>query len=616
MPSADIFYVEASEEYVDAKMLVPPSDANDNPQFITNQSDLNNNNKYADSKVRAMWKQAADHTPPEGGFGALLLDATTAAVRAGGRTVGIYDKAKEVLRLHPHAIAIVVSGAEIAWSTGQPRSGRSKDGSMQENTFKGKAKNFSLILEDIDTHYRKRPVFVFGYSQLVRGISYRSRRRVPSHFILLYKDGMPLCRLVQAAGRAMGEQASALRANGFGCVKLLTQARDFDAIRAYPEFLNAIKQRMSSGMDLKEALQTKFGGEYNCFSGKTVGQKKLHLDDLVQQTLNFDVALPGQLIGATAEDEAMGTNGLGVTRAILEVLIDGFSHLVYAEDEAVTGKAILEELMTGNYDEFFEQEPKGRSGRPEQAEAIAALQIRNALKSMGDSNAYREAVVLKTGSKFYLNSVGVDRLPGRGADHRPHHQPAMLTQEQLVALMRKILRKSGNGLEVLKLSGVPLVAGWKERAYKHLAKLVHPDKWRQHGSELVELATKAFQAVQKARDQATGTVNDFVPDETDQAAVHAQREAAEVARLAAEPEDELDGAMYCGCSASSSAAEASSSSAPAFRSLGADSPEAPPAPARSASFVLSKRERLLQRAQQESQDSRAYEAAQEAAQKA
>ena len=224
--SADIFYVEASQEYVDAKMLVPPSDANGNPQFIINQSDLNNNNTYADHKVRALWKEAADHKPPEGGYGALLLDSTTAAVRAGGRTVGIFDKARELLRLHPHAVAIVVSGAEIAWSTGRPRASRPGDGDMQQNTFKKKDKVFSAILEEIDAHYRKRPVFVFGYSQLVRGISYRSHRRVPSHFILLYKDGMPLCRLVQAAGRAMGEQASALRANGFGCVKLLTQAAD------------------------------------------------------------------------------------------------------------------------------------------------------------------------------------------------------------------------------------------------------------------------------------------------------------------------------------------------------------------------------------------------------
>ena len=248
---------------------------------------------------------------------------------------------------------------------------------------------------------------------------------------------------------------------------------------------------------------------------------------------------------------------------------------------------------------------------------------------MGNSNGYRPAVVLKTGSKVYLNPEGVDRLPGRGAHQQPHQQPAVLTQEQQVALMRRILRKSSNSLEVLKLSGEPLVAGWEERAYKHLRKLVHPDKWRQHGSELLDLATKAFQEVQDARDRATGNENAFVPDETDQEAVNAQREA-EAQRLAAEAEAEDDGPVFT----SLGAPEASSSSAPAFRSLGDDSappafrslgasddigddsPAAPPPPARSGSSARSKRELLLQRARQEAQDLRAYEAALEAAQKA
>ena len=255
---------------------------------------------------------------------------------------------------------------------------------------------------------------------------------------------------------------------------------------------------------------------------------------------------------------------------------------------------------------------------------------------MGNSNGYRPAIVLKTGSsKFYLNSEGVDRLPGRGAPQQPPQQPAaltQLTQVQQVALMRRILRKSNNSLEVLKLSGEPLVAGWEERAYKQLRKLVHPDKWRQHGGELLDLATKAFQEVQDARDRATGNENAFVPDETDQEAVNAQREA-EAQRLAAEAEAEDDGPVFT----SLGAPEASSSSAPgfgslgddsappAFRSLGAsdeyrglgdDSPAAPPPPARSGSSARSKRELLLQRARQESHDLRAYEAALEAAQKA
>jgi len=183
--------------------------------------------------------------------------------------------------------------------------------------------------------------------------------------------------------------------------------------------------------------------------------------------------------------------------------------------------------------------------------------------------------------------------------------------------MRRILRKSKNSLDVLKLSGEPLRVGWEERAYKQLRKLVHPDKWRQHGDELLDLATKAFQEVQDARDRATGNENAFVPEETDQEAVHAQREAAEAQRLAAEAEAEDDAPAFRSLG--------DDSAPPAFRSLGAsdeyrslgdDSPAAPPPPARFGPSARSKRELLLQRARQESQDLRAYEAALEAAQKA
>ena len=612
VPSGDIFYVEASQEYVDARMLVPPSDSNGTPLFITNESDLNNNNTYADHKVRAMWKEAAGHEPPPGGYGALLLDATTAAVRAGGRTIGIYDKAKLVMRLHPNAIVVVVSGAEIAWRAAQPRNDRPLDASnlgQLPNMFRGKLKIFTEILEEIDIYYPNRPVFVFGYSQLVRGISYRSRRRVPSHFVLLYKDGMPLCRLVQAAGRAMGEQASALRANGFDAVKLLTQTQDFDTIRAYPEFLNAIKERMSGGMTLKDALETRFSGEFNCFNGKTVGQKKLHLTGLVQQTLTFDVAQPGVLIGATAEDRAMGTDGKGLTRAVLEVLIDGFVHLVYGEYEAVTAKDILGILEEGAFDEYLEQGQHGKDlGLPD---------IRSALKSMGRSNAHRPAVVLKTsGPKFYLNSEGVDRLPGRGTDHRPHHQPTQLTESQIVELMRKLTDGANHGSALLKLSGIPSHgAGWQDKAYKHLAKLVHPNKWQRHGGQLVSLATKAFQAVQNAKHQSSGQASTFVPDETDAEAVAAQREAAAAAAADDDP-------VYMGGlsddATNSSATAASSSADTVFRSLGSAPgfptlPTPTPGVTCGASFN-SKRALHLQRAQRVFQDSHAYEAALRASQ--
>ena len=606
VPGGDIFYVEASQEYVDAKMLVPPSDADGRPQFITDEKSLNNNNQYADRKVRAVWKDAAEHRPPAGAYGSLLLDATTAAVRAGGRTVGIYDKAKEAMRAHPHCIAVIVSGAEIAWSTRQPRSDRPQDKTnlgQPPNLYRGRAKVFSEILEVIDTYYPTRPVFVFGYSQLVRGISYRSRRRVPSHFILLYKDGMPLCRLVQAAGRAMGEQASALRANGFDNVKLLTQTADFDAIRAYPEFLNTIKERMCSGMSLKDSLETRFDGEFNCFNGKTVGQKKLKLEEICKQTLGFNHATPGALIGATAEDNAMGTSGKGLTRAILEVMIDGFTRLVYEEDEAVAAQAVLEELEKGDFDEYFEAGDR---------EELDVSRVRSALKQMERPNANRPAVVLRTGPKgkpkYYLNAEGVDRLPGRDRSHRPHHQPtAALSEAQVVDLMNSILAKAGseNGLAVLKLSGVPRSGAWMEHAYKQLAKLVHPNKWHSHGDTLVDLATRAFQVVQSAWDIHSGDPSAFVPDETDHNAVAAQREAAFAQQMDTADTGEEERA-YRSFSAAPSAGPPPAAAAASFG----------PPPPLSRSGSLSKREIHLQRAQRKACEMQDYEAAQKAMQHA
>ena len=56
--------------------------------------------------------------------GSLVLDATTSAVRA---RANIYEKAACLLRRHPSAIAIVVSGGEIRWWTKVAREGHPKD---------------------------------------------------------------------------------------------------------------------------------------------------------------------------------------------------------------------------------------------------------------------------------------------------------------------------------------------------------------------------------------------------------------------------------------------------------------------------------------------------------
>ena len=263
----------------------------------------------------------------------------------------------------------------------------------------------------IDSYYPDRPIFIFGYSQLVRGVSYRSRRRVPSHFVLLYKSGMPLCRLVQAAGRAMGEQYKQLRENGFDHVVMLTQPRDYDALCAYPEFLKAIKRKMESGASLADALgATAHDSSYAdvMASKKSIGALKLSLDSFVQSTLSFKPSEQASGPGQIAIDRELGTEGRGARRAILEVLLECNC---LDEESALSGKDVKEELACGAYDEFFgDDETKGFSPTQMDLEAKAVTAI---LKELCNKPNHREAVLESNGCsgknlKFFVFSI---RLP-------------------------------------------------------------------------------------------------------------------------------------------------------------------------------------------------------------
>ena len=262
--SNDIFYVDPGDDYVGAELLFPPKDASGNDVFL-NETDLTQANKLADSKVLAMYQDAADKPR------SLLLDATTSAVTAQSR-VGLFDKGRLVQQMHPHAVIVIVSGGMIKWWTVRPKEERPEDFNGHE--YFGKGRVVSNVISVIDSHYPKRPIFAFGYSQMQRGISFRSKARVPSHFVLFYKEGMPLCRVVQAAGRAMGEQHAALRKNGFEFVTMLTQPQDYDAICKYPAFLKAIKEKMDEGISLSDALHQTFSASFQSVMGRDTGAKK------------------------------------------------------------------------------------------------------------------------------------------------------------------------------------------------------------------------------------------------------------------------------------------------------------------------------------------------------
>ena len=79
--AADLWYVDPCDDYVGAELLMPPTDSRGDYVFL-HEHDLKKSNTHADSKVRAVYADAA--SKPR----SLLLDATTSAVTAASQ-IGI-----------------------------------------------------------------------------------------------------------------------------------------------------------------------------------------------------------------------------------------------------------------------------------------------------------------------------------------------------------------------------------------------------------------------------------------------------------------------------------------------------------------------------------------------
>ena len=63
-------------------------------------------------------------------------------------------------------------------------------------------KTFEDLLNELEPKMQGAPVAVFGYSQMIRGDSFRSDWRVPTHIVQQLSNAMSVDRMVQSAGRA------------------------------------------------------------------------------------------------------------------------------------------------------------------------------------------------------------------------------------------------------------------------------------------------------------------------------------------------------------------------------------------------------------------------------
>ena len=127
------------------------------------------------------------------------------------------------------------------------------------------------------------PLVVIGYSQMIRGDSFRSDCRVPTHMCCALGTCMSIDKMVQAMGRATYSD-SKLEQNGFTHVTVLTFANDYDTAKAYPVWLQEMNDKIKHGMSIGEALSSSatYTDQANVTFGqnRTIGQKrdKLVLD--------------------------------------------------------------------------------------------------------------------------------------------------------------------------------------------------------------------------------------------------------------------------------------------------------------------------------------------------
>ena len=91
----------------------------------------------------------------------------------------------------------------------------------------------------------EKPFAVIGYTMMIRGESFRSDRRVPTHMVNHMSGAMSIDRIVQSAGRATFQDFGGfLERNGFSGVSVLMLKYDYETVRAYMRLMDEIKRRI------------------------------------------------------------------------------------------------------------------------------------------------------------------------------------------------------------------------------------------------------------------------------------------------------------------------------------------------------------------------------------
>lgn len=260
------------------------------PLFL-GPGELKKANQYHSSKVDQLYRDAAKNN------NSLLLDISCPGVKA---DVNIFQRAERMQKLikagGKDMVMIVVWGAGIA----------TKKTVTSDWKYYQKKEKISVAeaLKRFDC--TNSPVAVIGYTMMIRGDSFRSSKRVPSHILESLGRGMSIDKVMQSVGRATGKFKRRLSKNGFEHVKVLMKSTDYDTVLAYPQFLQELQTQLDHGVSLREALSGAhtyaWKSNYAFRQTRTIGQKRLQLSQ-VEKHLQFQHAPAGKRLGAQTQDE-------------------------------------------------------------------------------------------------------------------------------------------------------------------------------------------------------------------------------------------------------------------------------------------------------------------------
>jgi len=271
-----IIYTKPGNDYNGVQDFKPLLDENDAPVFLSD-GDLTRSNGFSHHKLDVLYRDA---------FAAgrsLTLNISNPAVTAKDN---VHDHAHKIQCGFPHVGCIVFVGRGITYYP-------PKTAGCSKEDF-GKRMTIGEVIQHADAQDGlEMPLVIIGYSQMIRGDSFRSNERVPTHICVNLGRQMSIEKMVQAMGRATyGE--SKLQDNGFEYVTVLTLASDYDTAQAYPVWLQEMNDKLADGMSIQDALSPEslytYKANVTLGQSRTTGQKQ---DKLWLET-SFSNPTPGQ----------------------------------------------------------------------------------------------------------------------------------------------------------------------------------------------------------------------------------------------------------------------------------------------------------------------------------